>query len=90
MTKFSNNKIEKLGYDWITANPEKVDVVSDYYCQTRDVFEARLEKMKVALSENKKFSLVFKSGNAEIKINKIFKITKTSKNISGCFAVLKS
>jgi len=189
-----NSNIEKLGYDWITAEPSEVDVVGDYYCQTRDVFEARLERMKIMLSENKelsksrfllsaiageignnsfdhnlgnwpnvmgiffgyeildnkcvivladrglgiletlqrvkpelsnhqdalktafteiissryperrgnglkfvknsveskKFSLVFRSGNAEIKINKIFKTTKTSENINGCLAILKS
>ncbi len=188
------NNIKKLCYDWITADPEKVDVVSDYYCRTRDIFEARLERMKTMLSKNKKldknkallsaiageignnsfdhnlgnwtdvigiffayeilddkvsifladrglgilktlqrvkpelnnhqdalkmaftqiissryperrgnglkfvknsveskkFSLVFISGNAEIKINKIFKTAKISKNINGCFAVLKS
>ena len=189
-----NSKIEKLGYDWITIDSENVNVVSDYYCQTRDVFEARLEKMKTMLSKNKKlsenrfllsaiageignnsfdhnlgnwpnvmgiffgyeildnkcvivladrglgvlktlqrvkpelnnhqdalkiaftqiissryperrgnglkfvrnsveskkFSLIFKSGNAEIKINKIFKTSETSENINGCLAVLKS
>ena len=40
-----SNNIEKLGYDWITADSENVDVVSDYYCQTRDIFQARLNKM---------------------------------------------
>ena len=39
------NDIEKLGYDWITADPENVDVGSDYYCETRDVFQARLDRM---------------------------------------------
>ena len=186
--------IEKLGYDWITADSENTDVGSDYYCQTRDIFEARLDRMKIALSENKKlsesrfllsaiageignnsfdhnlgnwpnvmgiffgceildnkcvivladrglgiletlqrvkpelnnhqdalkiaftqiissryperrgnglkfvknsveskkFSLVFKSGNAKIKINKIFETAETSENINGCLAVLES
>lgn len=189
-----SDNIEKLAYDWITADPEKVDIASDYYCETRDIFEARLERMKTMLSKNKKldenkallsaiageignnsfdhnlgnwpdimgiffayeilgdeisvfladrglgilktlqrvkpelnnhqnalktaftqvissryperrgnglkfvknsveskkFSLVFISGNAEIKINKIFKISETAKSINGCFAVLKS
>ena len=39
------NDIEKLGYSWITADSEDVDVVSDYYCETRDVFQARLDRM---------------------------------------------
>lgn len=190
----TNNDIEKLGYDWITGKPDAINVVSDYYCETRDVFEARLEKMKIILSKNeklsesrfllsaiageignnsfdhnlgnwpnvmgiffgyeiidnkcvivlvdrglgilktlqrvkpelnndqdalkiaftqiissryperrgnglkfvknsvesKKFNLVFKSGNAGIKINKILKTAETSENINGCFAVLKS
>ena len=189
-----SNDIEKLSHNWVITDSKNADVVSDYYCRTRDVFEARLEKMKTVLSKNKKldkdkallsaiageignnsfdhnlgnwpdimgiffayeildnkiiifladrglgvlktlqrvkpklnnhqdalkiaftqvvssryperrgnglkfvknsvkskeFSLVFKSGNAEIKINKIFKTTETSENINGCFAVLKS
>ena len=42
---FVNKDIEKLGYNWITADSEKIDVDKDYYCQTRDVFEARLDRM---------------------------------------------
>lgn len=37
--------IEKLAYDWITAEPEKVDVRSNFYCQTRDIFQAKLDKV---------------------------------------------
>ncbi|MCG2701153.1 MAG: hypothetical protein V1825_01765 [Candidatus Falkowbacteria bacterium] len=51
-----NKKIEKLAYNWITADPENADTASDFYCQTRDVFQARLEKMKIILSKNKKLS----------------------------------
>ncbi|MEA2097634.1 MAG: hypothetical protein U9P70_00960 [Patescibacteria group bacterium] len=40
-----DNNIEKLGYNWITAKSDEVDVVGDYYCQTRDIFQARLDKM---------------------------------------------
>ncbi len=38
-------KIEKLAHDWIVAKTEKVDTHSDFYCQTRDVFQAKLDKM---------------------------------------------
>ena len=188
------NDIKQLAYNWITANPDNVDVVSDYYCQTRDVFQARLEKMKILLSKNKKlsesrfllsaivgeignnsfdhnlgnwpdimgiffgyeivddeciialvdrglgvlktlqrvepelnshkdalntaftktissryperrgnglkfvknsieskkFNLIFKSGNAEIEINKIFKVEDAAEKINGCLAIIKS
>jgi len=40
------NNLEKLGYDWIKSEAGRVDISSGYYCQTRDVFQARLEKMQ--------------------------------------------
>lgn len=189
-----NNKIKQLAYNWITADPDDVDIVSDYYCQTRDIFQARLEKMTIILSknekldpdkallsaiageignnsfdhnlgnwpdimgiffgyeildnkciiiladrglgilktlqrvkpelnnhkdalnmaftqtissrfperrgnglkfvknsvENKKFNLIFTSGNAEININKIFEIKEVAEDIKGCLAIIKS
>lgn len=188
------NNIEQLMYSWIIANSDSVDIVSDYYCQTRDIFQARLEKMKIVLSKNKKisesrfllsaiageignnsfdhnlgnwpdvmgiffdyeifndkcvivladrgvgilktlqrvkpelnsykdalnmaftetissrhperrgnglkfvknsieskkFNLIFKSGNAEININKIFRVKEIDENINGCLAIIKS
>lgn len=39
------NNIEQLAYDWVKVKPEEIDVQSEYYCQTRDVFQARLDKM---------------------------------------------
>ena len=186
-------EIEKLVYNWIISESGKVDVKSDYYCQTRDVFQARLESMKIMLSKNEKlnqdkallsaiageignnsfdhnlgnwpdvmgiffvykisnnrciviladrglgilktlqrvkpelnnhkdalcaaffqtissrypekrgnglkfvknsieskgFNLIFRSGNAEIKINKIFTINEDDKNINGCLAIIE-
>ena len=40
----NQENIEKLAFDWITAPSDKVDVESEYYCQTRDVFEARNDR----------------------------------------------
>lgn len=37
--------IEKLAWKWIDADPDKVDIASDCYCRTRDVFEARNDRM---------------------------------------------
>lgn len=37
--------IEKLAWEWITAEAQEIDITSDYYCQTRDVFQTRLDKM---------------------------------------------
>jgi hypothetical protein len=47
-----NNNIEQLAYDWVKARPEEADIKSEYYCQTRDVFQARLDKMVRNLFEN--------------------------------------
>lgn len=47
-----NNNIENLMKEWLkTDNPEDY---RDYYCETRDVFQARLEKIKNILSNNDK------------------------------------
>ncbi len=46
------NTIEQLAYDWIKAESDEVDVKSEYYCQTRDVFQARVDKMARNLFEN--------------------------------------
>ena len=46
------NNIKKLAYSWITSEQDKVDTSSDYYCQTRDVFQARLGKMISDLLKN--------------------------------------
>ena len=47
-----SNDIEKLGYGWITAESSKADVASDYYCETRDIFQARLDRMTDDLLAN--------------------------------------
>lgn len=49
-----NNNIENLMKQWLkTDDPNDY---GDYYCETRDVFQARLEKMKNILSNNNKTS----------------------------------
>jgi hypothetical protein len=47
-----NTDLEKLAYQWITAVPNGVDVKSEYYCQTRDVYQARYDKMLRELFSN--------------------------------------
>jgi hypothetical protein len=37
--------LEKLAYDWVTLETNKVDTKSVYYCKTRDIFDGRLNKM---------------------------------------------
>ncbi len=37
--------IEKLAYEWATNKSGQVDVQSNYYCKTRDIFQTRLNKM---------------------------------------------
>ncbi|HUD09027.1 MAG TPA: hypothetical protein VMQ48_02995 [Candidatus Saccharimonadales bacterium] len=41
----SRENIEKLAHNWISAKPDEVDVQSEYYCQTRDVFQTRIDRM---------------------------------------------
>jgi len=45
--------LEKLAYDWATAEANKVNIKSKYYCQTRDIFQARLNKMLEDLLKTK-------------------------------------
>ena len=40
-----SNNIEKLGYDWVMGKSDEIDTASDYYCETRDIFQARLNLM---------------------------------------------
>jgi hypothetical protein len=39
------NNLEKLGWEWMTADSETAQIESEFYCQTRDVFEARNNKI---------------------------------------------
>lgn len=50
--KNMESSIEKLAYEWVKTKPEDVDIKSGYYCQTRDVFQARLDRMVRNLLEN--------------------------------------
>ena len=54
--KDMDNNIKQLAYNWITANPDDVDTISDYYCQTRGIFQARLDSMIIMLSKNEKLN----------------------------------
>lgn len=47
--------LEKLAYKWTTIAVGDIDVSSDYYCQTRDIFQARLDKMMESLLKIKNF-----------------------------------
>ena len=46
------NDLEKDVYKWISARIEDINNQSDYYCQTRDVFQVRLEKIAQELLKN--------------------------------------
>ncbi len=39
------NDLEKLAHKWVKSKTEEVDTQGEYYCQTRDVFEARNNKI---------------------------------------------
>ncbi|KKT72305.1 MAG: hypothetical protein UW66_C0006G0001, partial [Candidatus Moranbacteria bacterium GW2011_GWF1_44_4] len=34
-----------MAWQWVSEKVENVDISSENYCKTRDVFQARLEKM---------------------------------------------
>ena len=44
--------IIKLAHNWIMSKSNEAEIDSDYYCQTRDIFQARLKKMIDDLLEN--------------------------------------
>ena len=46
--------LEKLAYNWISVKAQEVDIKSNFYCQTRDIFQARLEKTPGDLLKNDK------------------------------------
>ena len=46
------NNLEKDVFKWISARMEDVDIQSEYYCRTRDIFQARLEKIAQELLKN--------------------------------------
>jgi len=46
--------MEKLAFEWIMEKPERVDIKNAYYCETRDAFSTRLDKMLNDLLKNKK------------------------------------
>lgn len=39
------NELEKLAHHWVISESDKLDNQERYYCQTRDTFQARLDKM---------------------------------------------
>lgn len=39
------NELEKAAHQWVVSQPDKLDNREDFYCQTRDTFQARLDKM---------------------------------------------
>ena len=45
--------LEKNAYQWITARIEDINIQSEYYCRTRDIFQARQEKMTQELLKNR-------------------------------------
>lgn len=50
------NDIEKLAWGWMTASPEKAQTESECYCPTRDVFQARIDRMVANLLRERNIS----------------------------------
>lgn len=50
------SNVEQLAQKWITESAEAVGLTSANYCKTRDVFQARLEKMANELMSEQKIS----------------------------------
>ena len=45
MLKVKINDIKKLAYTWVTTEEENINLDSEYYCKTRDIFQSRLDKL---------------------------------------------
>lgn len=41
----TENNLKNLAWEWMTAEPEEAQTASEYYCQTRDVFQARMDRL---------------------------------------------
>lgn len=37
--------LEKLGYEWVKDDADKIDLASIFYCQNRDIFQTKVDKM---------------------------------------------
>ncbi|MCG2700770.1 hypothetical protein L6267_01215 [Candidatus Parcubacteria bacterium] len=37
--------LEKLGYDWVINSVDNIDMTGVFYCQNRDIFQAKVDKM---------------------------------------------
>jgi len=48
------NNLKNLAFEWMIAEPEKYQLASDYYCQTRDVFQARIDRLVANLLKEKR------------------------------------
>ncbi len=48
--------LEKIAYEWATVEADRVGISSSYYCQNRDIFQAKADKMLADLLEAKDFS----------------------------------
>lgn len=50
------NNIEKLAWEWMAAEPQNAQMESEYYCPTRDMFQARIDKLIANLLRDKNIS----------------------------------
>lgn len=46
--------LEKSGYEWVAIEADKIDTASVFYCQNRDIFQAKVDKMMNELLKTKK------------------------------------
>lgn len=54
--KYMENDLEKLAWEWMAAEPEKAEAESEYYCPTRDVFQARVDRLVANLLREQNIS----------------------------------
>lgn len=50
------NALKKLAWEWMTAGPEDAQKESEYFCPTRDVFQARVDRLVANLLKEKSIS----------------------------------
>lgn len=80
------NLQEKLAYEWITAETGNVDVASDFYCATRDVYDARFGRMIRELFEKRENDAsIFSAVVGEIANNSFDHNVGNWKDVPGIF-----
>lgn len=87
-----NNNIIKLANEWMLAKENRIDLNSEYYCQTRDVFIARHSSMTnnfLRMKINENIAYVISAIAGEIGNNSFDHNVANWPNVMGIFFAYK-